>query len=380
MSQPLPAFRCSTPPASISARSRCRVSRPMWVLRPDKRMLYITAREGLYRINMLAQGPIASANSGCRSRRRRPDQTGDEDDCGIARRTAIGMVAAIALLSLSVPLHAKVSPRRTPAAARLFQAVITEGGKTKLWLAGQCGWSTIPASRWPATSRGKRGRSSGCRATLEKAGGKLARGADDRVHHRRALRRSTDQIAGRYWTTISPAALITITGLANPDAKIEDSRRSRDREQVASRRSLYATPGIGRYLPADPSSVSIATACSGPAATRHPAAASAASLALTLARAADERAGMAHASRCPPPWPPPVWERCAWPRQRHIPCRRRSRRNRAPLPWPDRAPARRDIRAGCAPPPCRRRCATTLWPMPARVSCRAMASVSVPLR
>jgi hypothetical protein len=28
-----------------------------WHPRPDKRVLYITAREGLYRVNTLAQGP-----------------------------------------------------------------------------------------------------------------------------------------------------------------------------------------------------------------------------------------------------------------------------------------------------------------------------------
>src|ERR1700686_3134487 len=52
-------------------------------------------------------------------------------------RRAIGMIAAILLLGLSVPLHAKdfIKAER-PQQRGYSQAVITEGGKT-VWLAGQ---------------------------------------------------------------------------------------------------------------------------------------------------------------------------------------------------------------------------------------------------
>ena len=52
-------------------------------------------------------------------------------------RTAIGMVAALALFALSVPLQAKdfIKAER-PQQRGYSQAVITEGGKT-VWLAGQ---------------------------------------------------------------------------------------------------------------------------------------------------------------------------------------------------------------------------------------------------
>ena len=52
-------------------------------------------------------------------------------------RLAIGMIAAIPLLGLSLPLHAKdfIKAER-PQQRGYSQAVITEGGKT-VWLAGQ---------------------------------------------------------------------------------------------------------------------------------------------------------------------------------------------------------------------------------------------------
>ena len=55
----------------------------------------------------------------------------------VLSRTGIGMVAAIPLLGLSVPLHAKdfIKAER-PQQRGYSQAVITEGGKT-VWLAGQ---------------------------------------------------------------------------------------------------------------------------------------------------------------------------------------------------------------------------------------------------
>ena len=52
-------------------------------------------------------------------------------------RTAVGMVAALALFALSVPLQAKdfIKAER-PQQRGYSQVVITEGGKT-VWLAGQ---------------------------------------------------------------------------------------------------------------------------------------------------------------------------------------------------------------------------------------------------
>mgnify|MGYP003694476975 CR=1 FL=1 len=53
-----PACRCSTLRAATSARSRsARQGANVAFAGPDKRTLYITAREGLYRIKTLAQGP-----------------------------------------------------------------------------------------------------------------------------------------------------------------------------------------------------------------------------------------------------------------------------------------------------------------------------------
>ena len=76
----------------------------------------------------------------------------------VLSRTAIGMVVAIPLLGLSVPLHAKdfIKAER-PQQRGYSQAVITEGGKT-VWLAGQTATVDDSGKHWPATSRGGRKR------------------------------------------------------------------------------------------------------------------------------------------------------------------------------------------------------------------------------
>ena len=166
----------------------------------------------------------------------------------VLSRIAIGMVAAIPLLGLSVPLHAKdfIKAER-PQQRGYSPAVITEGGKT-VWLAGQTATVDNSGKSLAGDFEGQtRQIFKLLNATLEKAGGKLGDMVQmtvfiTDVRYGDRLTQIRREIFG---DNFPGSALITITGLANPDAKIENSRRSRDREQVASRRSLYATPGIG---------------------------------------------------------------------------------------------------------------------------------------
>src|SRR4051794_28464530 len=225
MSRPLPAFRCSTPPASISARSRYRVSRPMRGS-PAPTSACFTSRRAKVSIASTCwrRDPIASANSG-----------GDHDVgaqirqetrmiATVLSRTAIGMVAAIPLLGLSVPLHAKdfIKAER-PQQRGYSQAVITEGGKT-VWLAGQTATVDDSGKSLAGDFEGQtRQIFKLLNATLEKAGGKLGDMVQmtvfiTDVRYGDRLTQIRREIFG---DNFPGSALITITGLANPDAKIE---------------------------------------------------------------------------------------------------------------------------------------------------------------
>ena len=137
-------------------------------------------------------------------------------------RTAIGMVAALALFALSVPLQAKdfIKAER-PQQRGYSQAVITEGGKT-VWLAGQTATVDDTGKSLAGDFEGQtRQIFKLLNATLEKAGGKLG----DMVQMTVFI---TDVRYGDRLTQIRreifgdnfPGSAL-ITGLANPDAKIE---------------------------------------------------------------------------------------------------------------------------------------------------------------
>ena len=142
----------------------------------------------------------------------------------VLSRIAIGMVAAIPLLGLSVPLQAKdfIKAER-PQQRGYSQAVITDGGKI-VWLAGVL---TVVDDSGKSLAGDLDGQVRQIfkllNATLEKAGGKLSDMVQmtvfitdvrygDRVTQ---LRR---EILG---DNFPGSALITVTGLAIPEAKIE---------------------------------------------------------------------------------------------------------------------------------------------------------------
>ena len=142
----------------------------------------------------------------------------------VLSRTAIGMVAAIPLLGLSVPLQAKgfIKAER-PQQRGYSQAVITEGGKT-VWLAGQTATVDDSGKSLAGDFEGQtRQIFKLLNATLEKAGGKLGDMVQmtvfiTDVRYGDRLTQIRREIFG---DNFPGSALITITGLANPDAMIE---------------------------------------------------------------------------------------------------------------------------------------------------------------
>ena len=107
-------------------------SRPMQISPAGQARAYVKAREGLYRINMLAQGPIASAIVDA-SPRRHPDETGDEDDCD-------GTLAHCDRHGRGDPAAGAIGPAPrqgfhqggTPQQRGYSQPVITEGGQDRM--------------------------------------------------------------------------------------------------------------------------------------------------------------------------------------------------------------------------------------------------------
>jgi len=139
-------------------------------------------------------------------------------------RVSIGMVAATLSFGLSTALHAQDFVKGERPQQRGYSlAVITEGGKTA-WLAGQIA-PTDDAGKSLAGDFEAQARQvfKLLNATLEKAGGKLSdmvqmtvfitdvRNGDRLTEIRREI----------FGDNFPGSALITITALANPDAKIE---------------------------------------------------------------------------------------------------------------------------------------------------------------
>jgi 2-iminobutanoate/2-iminopropanoate deaminase len=139
-------------------------------------------------------------------------------------RMSIGMAAATLFVGLSTTLHAQDFVKGERPQQRGYSlAVITEGGKT-VWLGGQIATVDDSGKSLAGDFEGQaRQIFKLLNATLEKAGGKLSdmvqmtvfitdvRYGDRLTEIRREIFR--DNFPG--------SALITITALANPDAKIE---------------------------------------------------------------------------------------------------------------------------------------------------------------
>lgn len=139
-------------------------------------------------------------------------------------RASIGAAAALLLCGGAVPLHAKdfIKAER-PQQRGYSQAVITEGGKT-VWLAGQTATVDDAGKSLAGDFEGQtRQIFKLLNATLEKAGGKLGDMVQmtvfiTDVRYGDRLTQIRREIFG---DNFPGSALITIAGLANPDAKIE---------------------------------------------------------------------------------------------------------------------------------------------------------------
>jgi enamine deaminase RidA (YjgF/YER057c/UK114 family) len=139
-------------------------------------------------------------------------------------RNSIGLAAATALFVLSTPVHAKDFVKDTRPQQRGYSlAVITEGGKM-VWLAGQTATADDSGKSLAGDFEGQvRQVFKLLSGTLAKAGGKLSdmvqmtvfitdvRNGDRLTEIRREI--LGDNFPG--------SALITVTALANPDAKVE---------------------------------------------------------------------------------------------------------------------------------------------------------------
>ena len=139
-------------------------------------------------------------------------------------RASIGIVAALLLFGVAVPLHAKdfIKAER-PQQRGYSQAVITEGGKT-VWLAGQTATVDDAGKSLAGDFEGQtRQIFKLLNATLEKAGGKLGDMVQMTVFITdvRYGDRLTEIRREIFGDNFPGSALITIAGLANPDAKIE---------------------------------------------------------------------------------------------------------------------------------------------------------------
>src|SRR6195256_386004 len=139
-------------------------------------------------------------------------------------RTAIGMAAGALLFGLSGPLHAKDFIKAERPQLRGYSlAVITEGGKT-VWLAGQTATVDDSGKSLAGDFEGQtRQIFKLLNATLQRAGGKLSDMVQmtvfiTDVRYGDRLTQIRREIFG---DNFSGSALITITALANPDAKIE---------------------------------------------------------------------------------------------------------------------------------------------------------------
>lgn len=140
------------------------------------------------------------------------------------RRISIGITTAALVFGFTMPLHAqKYVKGERPQQRGYSLAVITEGGKT-VWLGGQIATVDDSGKSLAGDFEGQvRQIFKLINATLEKAGGKLkdmvqmtvfitdVRNGDRLTEIRREI----------FGDNFPGSALITVTGLADPNAKIE---------------------------------------------------------------------------------------------------------------------------------------------------------------
>jgi len=139
-------------------------------------------------------------------------------------RISIGMAAATLLVGLSPTLQAQDFIKGERPQQRGYSlAVITEGGKT-VWLAGQTATADDSGKSLAGDFEGQvRQIFRLLNATLQKAGGKLSDMVQMTVFITdvRYGDRLTEIRREIFGDNFPGSALITITALANPDAKIE---------------------------------------------------------------------------------------------------------------------------------------------------------------
>lgn len=139
-------------------------------------------------------------------------------------RISIGMAAATLFFGLSTTLRAQVFIKGDRPQQRGYSlAVITEGGKT-VWLAGQTATADDSGKSLAGDFEGQvRQIFKQLNATLEKAGGKLSNMVQMTVFITdvRYGDRLTEIRREIFGDNFPGSALITITALANPDAKVE---------------------------------------------------------------------------------------------------------------------------------------------------------------
>ena len=139
-------------------------------------------------------------------------------------RISIGMAAAALCVGVSTTLHAQVFIKGDRPQQRGYSlAVITEGGKT-VWLGGQIATADDSGKSLAGDFEGQvRQIFKLLNGTLEKAGGKLSDMVQMTVFITdvRYGDRLTEIRREIFGDNFPGSALITITALANPDAKIE---------------------------------------------------------------------------------------------------------------------------------------------------------------
>jgi 2-iminobutanoate/2-iminopropanoate deaminase len=139
-------------------------------------------------------------------------------------RVLIGAAAAMVVCGLSTPLHGQAYIKGERPQQRGYSlAVITEGGKT-VWLGGQIAVVDDSGRSLAGDFEGQvRQIFKLLTATLEKAGGKLSDMVQMTVFITdvRYGDRLTEIRREIFGDNFPGSALITITALANPDAKVE---------------------------------------------------------------------------------------------------------------------------------------------------------------
>ena len=139
-------------------------------------------------------------------------------------RISIGIAAAIVFLGFSTPLHAQQYVKGERPQQRGYSlAVITEGGKT-VWLGGQIATVDDTGKSLAGDFEGQvRQIFKLINATLEKAGGKLSNMVQMTVFITdvRYGDRLTEIRREIFGDNFPGSALITVTALADPNAKIE---------------------------------------------------------------------------------------------------------------------------------------------------------------